>query len=188
MWHSLVQSGIKSTSRSLGAVRGVQWTFSIHSTYLPKSQSENKKFSWSVWIKSKALQTWNSYYHRSYPFTIVGFTLSYAQLCKPACNEYYIMRSMYASDFLRFPMFIWNKSLGHSWVSSQNLLRFKANISPKQMIFSSARCRFILLVLGVLKPNNLRMKCVLFFTYKYFVQKCQFRRSGRFIVLQDPST
>ena len=30
---------------SLGAVRGVQWTFSIHSAYLLKSQSENKKFS-----------------------------------------------------------------------------------------------------------------------------------------------
>ena len=41
----LVQSG-----RSLGAVRGVQWTFSIYSVYLLKSQSENKKFSWSVWI------------------------------------------------------------------------------------------------------------------------------------------
>ena len=34
----LVRSG-----RSLGAVRGVQWTFSIHSAYLLKSQSENKK-------------------------------------------------------------------------------------------------------------------------------------------------
>ena len=40
----------KSISRSLGAVRGVQWTFSIHSPYLLKSQSENKKLSWSVWI------------------------------------------------------------------------------------------------------------------------------------------
>ena len=41
----LVQSG-----RSLGAVRGVQWTFSMHSAYLLKSQLESKKLSWSVWI------------------------------------------------------------------------------------------------------------------------------------------
>ena len=38
------------SGRSLGAVRGVQWTFSIHSAFLLKSQSETKKFSWSVWI------------------------------------------------------------------------------------------------------------------------------------------
>ena len=41
----------KNTLRSLGAVRGVQWTFSIHSAYL----SENKKFSWSVWIGTNDL-------------------------------------------------------------------------------------------------------------------------------------
>ena len=50
MWSSRAWSRTKSTSRSLGAVRGVQWTFSIHSSYLLKSQPENKKFSWSVWI------------------------------------------------------------------------------------------------------------------------------------------
>ena len=50
MWRSRAWSRTKSTSRSLGAVRGVQWTFSIHSTYSIKSQSENKKLSWSVWI------------------------------------------------------------------------------------------------------------------------------------------
>ena len=44
------QKHLKQSGRSLGAVRGVQWTFSIHSAYLLKSQSENKKFSWSVWI------------------------------------------------------------------------------------------------------------------------------------------
>ena len=38
------------SGRSLGAVRGVQWTFSIHSAYLLKSQSESKKLSWSVWM------------------------------------------------------------------------------------------------------------------------------------------
>ena len=48
MWRSRARSLTKSTSRSLGAVRGVQWTFSIHSAYLLKSQSENKKLSWSV--------------------------------------------------------------------------------------------------------------------------------------------
>ena len=38
---------------SLGAVCGVQWTFSIHSAtaYLLKTQSDSKKLSWSVWIK-----------------------------------------------------------------------------------------------------------------------------------------
>ena len=50
MWGSHARSCTKSTLCSLGAVRGVQWTFSTHSTYLLKSQSENKKSSWSVWI------------------------------------------------------------------------------------------------------------------------------------------
>ena len=50
MWRLCARSHTKSTSPSLGAVPGVQWTVSIHSTYLPKSQSENKKLSWSVWI------------------------------------------------------------------------------------------------------------------------------------------
>ena len=50
MWCSRARSRTKSTSRSLGAIRGVQWTFSIHSAYLLKSQSQNKKSSWSVWI------------------------------------------------------------------------------------------------------------------------------------------
>ena len=44
------QKHLAQSGRSLGAVRGVQWTFSIHSAYLLKSQSENKKFSCSVWI------------------------------------------------------------------------------------------------------------------------------------------
>ena len=50
MWRSRARSRTKSTSHILGAVRGVQWTFSIHSAYLLKSQSENRKLSWSVWI------------------------------------------------------------------------------------------------------------------------------------------
>ena len=41
--------------KHLGAVRGVQWTFSIHSAYLLKSQSENKKLIWSVQIFIKYL-------------------------------------------------------------------------------------------------------------------------------------
>ena len=44
MWRSRARSRTKSTSRSLGAVLA-QYTFSIHSAYLLKSQSENKKFS-----------------------------------------------------------------------------------------------------------------------------------------------
>ena len=38
-----------------------KWTFSIHSAYLLKSQSENKKLSWSVWIEHlvMSLSTWN---------------------------------------------------------------------------------------------------------------------------------
>ena len=39
------QKHLAQSGRSLCAVRGVQWTFSIHSAYLLKSQSENKKFS-----------------------------------------------------------------------------------------------------------------------------------------------
>ena len=50
-----VWSHNKSTSRSLSAVRGVHCTFSIHSAYLLKNQSEHKKLSWSVWI---ALIAW----------------------------------------------------------------------------------------------------------------------------------
>ena len=49
------QKHLAQSRRSLGAVRGVQWTFSIHSAYLLKSQSENKKFSWSVWIRFKPI-------------------------------------------------------------------------------------------------------------------------------------
>ena len=49
------QSHLMQSGCSLGAVRGVQWTFSIHSPYLLKSQSENKKFSYSVWIYIYAL-------------------------------------------------------------------------------------------------------------------------------------
>ena len=46
------QKHLGQSGRSLGAVRGVQWTFSMHSAYLLKSQSENKKFSWSVWMSA----------------------------------------------------------------------------------------------------------------------------------------
>ena len=41
---------VTSTSRSLSTVRWAQWTFSIHSAYLLKNQSEIKKLSWNVWI------------------------------------------------------------------------------------------------------------------------------------------
>ena len=54
MWRSheiTHQKHLTQSGRSLGAVRGVQWTFSIHSAYYLKSQSENKKLSWSVWIE-----------------------------------------------------------------------------------------------------------------------------------------
>ena len=58
MWRSRMRSRTKSTLRGLGTVWRVQWTFSIHSVYLLKSQSENKKLSWCVWIVVK-LQTLN---------------------------------------------------------------------------------------------------------------------------------
>ena len=45
------QKHLAQPGRSLGAVRGVQWTFSTHSAYLLKSQSESKKLSWDVWIE-----------------------------------------------------------------------------------------------------------------------------------------
>ena len=55
------QKHLAQSGRSVGAVRGVQWTFSIHSAYLLKSQSENKKFSWSVWITCKLrIRHWNT--------------------------------------------------------------------------------------------------------------------------------
>ena len=44
------QKHLAQSGRSLGTVRRVQWTFSIHSAYLLKSQSENNKFSWKVWM------------------------------------------------------------------------------------------------------------------------------------------
>ena len=50
------QKHLAQSGRSLGAVRGVQWTFSIHSAYLLKSQSENKTFSWSVWNIEKYIK------------------------------------------------------------------------------------------------------------------------------------
>ena len=37
------QKYLAQSERSLGAVRGVQWTFSIHSVYLQKSQSEREQ-------------------------------------------------------------------------------------------------------------------------------------------------
>ena len=46
-----------------GAVCEVHCTFSIHSAYLLKSQSENKKSSWSVWIWINTY-TWNSWWRR----------------------------------------------------------------------------------------------------------------------------
>ena len=53
MWQSHARSHIKTTSRSLDAVRRVYLTFSMHSAYLLKSQSENKTLGWSVWIQNK---------------------------------------------------------------------------------------------------------------------------------------
>ena len=50
------QKHLAQSGSSLGAVHRVQWTFSIHSAYLLKSQSENKKFSWSVWIIFKLIE------------------------------------------------------------------------------------------------------------------------------------
>ena len=55
MWRSRARSPTKNTLRSLGAVLGVLWTFSIHSAYLLKNQSENKKLSWSVWMSNNCI-------------------------------------------------------------------------------------------------------------------------------------
>ena len=49
------QKYLTQSGRSSGAVRGVQWTFSMHSANLLKSQSEKKKFCWIVWIHSVSL-------------------------------------------------------------------------------------------------------------------------------------
>ena len=45
--------GHDMTNKGYALRRGVQWTFSIHSAYLLKNQSQNKKLSVSVWIFSK---------------------------------------------------------------------------------------------------------------------------------------
>ena len=42
--------GHDMTNKEYALRRGVQWTFSIHSAYLLKNQSQNKKLSGSVWI------------------------------------------------------------------------------------------------------------------------------------------
>ena len=42
--------GHDMTNKEYALRRGVQWTFSIHSAYLLKNQSQNKKLSRSVWI------------------------------------------------------------------------------------------------------------------------------------------
>ena len=41
--------GHDMTNKEYALRRGVQWTFSIHSAYLLKNQSQNKKLSGSVW-------------------------------------------------------------------------------------------------------------------------------------------
>ena len=45
--------GHDMTNKEYALRRGVQWTFSIHSAYLLKNQSQNKKLSGSVWINTK---------------------------------------------------------------------------------------------------------------------------------------
>ena len=62
-WRSRARSHTKITSRSLG---GVQWTFSIHSAYLLKSQSENKKIK---------LECMNCNYNALFVTTQVDFHL-----------------------------------------------------------------------------------------------------------------
>ena len=74
MWCSHARSCTESTLRCLGAVRGVQWTFLIHSAYLLKSQAENKKLSWSVWIKKNEMNTQVSCEHNSYCCLSTGTT------------------------------------------------------------------------------------------------------------------
>ena len=43
--------GHDMTNKEYALRRGVQWTFSIHSAYLLKNQSQNKELSGSVWIR-----------------------------------------------------------------------------------------------------------------------------------------
>ena len=47
--------GHDMTNKEYALRRGVQWTFSIHSAYLLKNQSQNKKLSGSVWKSIKAM-------------------------------------------------------------------------------------------------------------------------------------
>ena len=48
--------GHDMTNKDYALRRGVQWTFSIHSAYLLKNQSQNKKLSGSVWMTIIGLQ------------------------------------------------------------------------------------------------------------------------------------
>ena len=54
--------GHNMTNKEYALRRGVQWTFSIHSTYLLKNQSQNKKLSGSVWICFNTQTTFNLFY------------------------------------------------------------------------------------------------------------------------------
>ena len=63
------QKHLVLSGRILGAVRRVQWTFSIHSAYLLKSQSESKKLSWSVWIS--IIHYFRDFFHHSAVGSIV---------------------------------------------------------------------------------------------------------------------
>ena len=50
--------GHDMTNKEYALRRGVQWTFSIHSVYLQKNQSQNKKLSGSVWINPNELKNY----------------------------------------------------------------------------------------------------------------------------------
>ena len=84
----MYQKHIAQSGRSLGTVRGVQWTFSIHSAYLLKSQSENKKFSWSVWINFDCPpgchNPWNSWKEHSWKLRRIKNSLNWQESgCRP---------------------------------------------------------------------------------------------------------
>ena len=57
--------GHDMTNKEYALRRGVQWTFSIHSAYSLKNQSQNKKLSGSVWIRiiSKLVSGCKTYQH-----------------------------------------------------------------------------------------------------------------------------
>ena len=93
--------GHDMTNKEYALRRGVQWTFSIHSAYLLKNQSQNKKLSGSVWIcvTCKLLMSVYLDIKSLYPHLKVNWNVLLCKICIarrlvvdifPRCNAHYV--------------------------------------------------------------------------------------------------